>query len=408
MALPVTIAADTSLRNSYHGPFKSSEGAYYTILEDATPDGNIEAWKATDPTDAFTEQDSGTRPNFVAAALSLNVFQFGDKLHVAAQNSSDDVYYARFDMKDDVWDTPDATNEEELIDGAPDSLFDACDICVLSTGKIRVVYQGAVDMDMGGSFGRIDESNSTDGGANWNGPNKIDNSDATDAQGINYTAPRIVLPPNNADQCHVFCKGFTEANALNLAQVAIASDNTIRTVRDTSFVIVNNSYPITHGLGFIRAGTSKVRIGYHESSTSDLEVLEFDAFSGDTDRTETSSKVSTENMFTNTVSSIVACLALDGSTIRGLMAKIISQNVHEFDDGGSDTYTLQGTAHLQGDANHLSCNVYDRDGDTKLAMIYDDGGTIKYDEISIAAIDRATLASVDMATLNLFHGPFDI
>ena len=385
MALPVTIAADTVAQNSYHGPFKSSGGAFYTILENATPDGNIEAWKATDPTSSFAEQDSGTRPNFVAAALSLNVFQDGDLLHVAAQNSSDDVYYARFNMASDVWDTPDATNEEELVDGAPNGTTDACDIAVLSaaygTGgthvKIRVVYQGATDMDMGSNFERVDESNSVDDGATWSAVTQIDNG--ASAAAIHYIGPRIVLPPSNSDQCHVFMNDATV-----LAHRAIAGDDTLRTYqKSSSFPVAATDYPLTHGIGFLRSSVSKVRIGFQNLSNSDLTVLEFDAFTDDSDPgPEPESTVHADDVQTDNLS-IDACLAVDGSTIRGLYVKATNDDLFEFDDGDSDTYTVQSTAHVTGTVNHISCNVYDRSG-AKLAMIYDDAGTVKYDEIDLA------------------------
>ena len=81
MALPVTISnVDVGPQNSYHGPFKSSGGAFYTILLDSTSNNLVEAHKATDPTVSFTEQDGTNRPNFVNNVLSLNVFQDGDLL----------------------------------------------------------------------------------------------------------------------------------------------------------------------------------------------------------------------------------------------------------------------------------------------------------------------------------------
>ena len=390
MALPVTFSViATADQNSYHGTFKSSAGNFYAVFPRTATSSLVDVQWASDPTDSFSPADSVFRPDFGAETKSLNTFQDADNLHICGQASDDDVFYARFDTASNdpapgQWqDVDGGGNTEVLIDGAPNGAADACDIAVLSTGKIRVVYQGAIDMDMGGDFDRIDEANSTDAGVNWNGPNKIDNSDATDAQGLDFTGPRIVLPPSNSDQCHVFMKGLDESNTTALVQVAISSGDTIRTFRDTGVDVTSDLYPITHGIGFTRSSTSKVRIGYREASSNDLAVLEFDAFSDDTDRTETQSDVHADDVQVDN-GSINACLSVDGSTIRGLMVKSTNDDLFEFDDGDSDTYTLQSTAHLTGTINHISCNVYDRSG-TKLAMIYDDGGTVKYDEIALTA-----------------------
>ncbi len=410
MALPVEIDIDLTSRSGYHGPFKSSEQAFYVVALHFTFQGWTQCHKATDPTASFAEQDGSNRPDTNNDTVSMSTYQQGDNLHVVMVDIPEEVFYARFDMTDDTWQDVDGAGNTEVSVFAPTTVaFESCDICVLSTGKIRIVYQGDGDMDMGSTFERIDESNSTDGGNNWNGPNKVDNSDATDAQGLDFTGPRIVLPPNNSDQCHVFMSGFNESNTTALAQVAISSGDTVRTVRDTGRDVTSDTNPITHGIGFVRSGVSKVRIGYRDITSNDLEVLEFDAFSDDTDRTEGFDVVSTADVKVD-LTTIVACLASDGSIVRGLMVKVTgdADDAYEFFDDGADSYTLQSSPHIVGTVRLVSCNVYDRDGDTKLAILYDDNDTTFYDEISIAAIDRATLASVDMATQNLFHGPFEI
>jgi len=80
----------------------------------------------------------------------------------------------------------------------------------------------------------------------------------------------------------------------------------------------------------------------------------------------------------------VACYALDGTTTRLLYSDSASADLWSDaqTDGGS-----WGTDVEELDAvtiNRVSCNVYDRSG-SKLAYVYDDGGTIKYNEKSLAA-----------------------
>jgi len=409
MVLPLTISStDVALQNSYYGPFKSSAGAFYTILLDSTNLDIVEAHKATDPEVAFTEQDSGNQPDFVNDILTMNVWQEGDDLHVVAQTSILEVYYARFEMASDTWATPDATNQEELIDNNADGTAQSCDILVLSTGKIRTVFQGAVDMDMGSDFNRTDESNSVDGGATWSAPTQID--DGVAAVRFFYIGPRMVLPPNNSDQCFVLMDKVA-ATPGEIGLRGIAEDNTLRTYRNSG-ILVNfaSTSNFTHSIGFLRNGVSLVRFGYVQTATLDLEVYEFNAYSDDTDVTAVDSltNVSTENVQGTTGGfdgSIIACLAVDGSTIRGLMVKAANDDSFEFDDANSDTYTLQGTAHLVGTVNHVSCNIYSRSG-LKLGVIYNDGA-VKYDEVDISYV-FANLADVTFPDQNSVVGPFEI
>ncbi len=379
MALPVTITGKKAAnQNSYHGPFKSSGGAFYTILKFASSTLSPVAYKATDPTDSFSEQDGANRPTFGATGSIdvMNAFQDGDLLHVAVQlGVGDEVWYARFDMATDTWGDLDSgapVDRDILVDGAPDGARDACDVCVLSTGKIRIVYQGERDKVMGTPYHRIDHAHSTDG-FTWTTAIAVNaNNDE-----INYEGPRIVLPPSNSDQAHI-----VYGDGTNLLQRAISSGDTLRTERDTGFDVTTDDYPITRSVGFIRSSTSKVRIGYLEITTNDLEILEFDAFSDDTDPTETSSNVSTDDVRA-LGKSINACLAVDGSTVHAMLVKAADGDLYSADDGGSDTWTTPVST-FTGTINHVSCNIYDRSG-TKLAHIIDDGGTIKYDEDDLGA-----------------------
>ena len=285
-------------------------------------------------------------------------------------------------MSSDSWVDLGTSDFDIEIDGAPNGTADACDIAVLSASygvgsafvKIRVVYQGATDMDMGSSYERIDESNSVDDGVTWAAPTQIDNG--ASVPGLHYTGPRIVLPPSNSDQCHIFMIDGT-----NLCQRAIAGDNTLRTYRDTGVNTMSVDYPIGHGIGFVRSSTSKVRVPFKNSTLSDPTALEFDAFSDDTDRSETTSIVSSLDVAV-TNDSVKICFAADGSTIRGLFVQTSFNDLWEFNDGDSDSYSVESPAHVVGTVNHISCNRYDRSG-IKLAMIYDDGGTVKYDEIDL-------------------------
>ena len=112
MALPVSINTNTLTgeQNSYHGPFKSSGGSFYTILpynEGSSGFHGVSAWKATDPTSSFTQQDSADRPAFGTSTediASLWVHQSGDLLNIVGQNNAtNEVWFAQFNMAADAW-----------------------------------------------------------------------------------------------------------------------------------------------------------------------------------------------------------------------------------------------------------------------------------------------------------------
>ena len=94
MALPVSFDADLSvgLQNSYHGPFKSSGGAFYTVLRGRVAGGDgltISLHKATDPTSSFAEQGQISMGGGSGVVLqSVWCYQKGDTVDVAGQYGS--------------------------------------------------------------------------------------------------------------------------------------------------------------------------------------------------------------------------------------------------------------------------------------------------------------------------------
>ena len=230
MALPVTISGVVvGTQNSYHGPYKSATGgSFYTILRDSGDGKFVEAWKATDPTSSFTEQDSGNQPNFNRTG-PLWSYQVGDNLHVVGQGwesaINSRVFYARFLTNDgsgdaDTWVLIDGANQEiEIENTFLAHTAAACTIAVRSDGDIIVAYQGDTAMIMGSEFERIVWNFSTDAGINWNGPITLANGTGE----VNYTG--CVMVPGKDDRMHVF---FTE-NTKNVYQRTIRSNDSLET-----------------------------------------------------------------------------------------------------------------------------------------------------------------------------------
>jgi len=413
MALPVTITGgDVGSQNSYHGPFRSSAARFYTALKGAgaSVDGELRAFKATDPTDSFAEIDSGNRPvagDVTTDIASFNVFQVGDKLNCAVQNVDDDVFFARLDIDSgaETWDAIDGASDRDiLIDGAPNGAADACDLVVRSDGDIVAVYQMEVDKVKGNPFERVGLSVSTSAnrGETWSAVVSVDNQGDVERD---MTGPRIVL--GDSDTCHIVWKD--DNTTPTMSQRALSSADALQTERtDISGAedLETEAYPIGHGVSFDRLGMTKVRFPFSAGLDPDLGVVEFDA-AADPSSFAVSANIDASNDLLFVNNSAVLCLATDGSTVHELHSRASDSDLYTTDDADSDTWnTTAAATRGTGTKNHVSCNVFDRTG-PKLARIEDDAGTVKYDEDAITITIAVLGAGVDFPDQNYFTGPFE-
>lgn len=386
MVLPVSFDADLSggPQNSYHGPFRSSGGSFYTILrnnEAGGGDDNISAHKATDPASSFSEQDVSNGPAAGADIASIWVHQSSDLLNVVYQEvaGSNDVYFSQFNMAADAWvdlGTSDFDIQIESIPSGP--IANACSIGTRSDSDIVVVYQGDSEMLMGTEYERIDHNISTDDGATWAGPVSIDNG----ATGGNKHWTGCVIVPGSSDRMHVFFKDDTNNDAY---QRRINSDDSLETF-PSSFDsdIDSGNYVFFHGVSYDDGGTQRVRCPYDDGA-SKVSIAKCD--SEDTPTVTSDVDVSDNNAFT-------PALAVDGKNLQLLYSHNpdfdIYRDTNDDDAGwGTDTEERDGIT-----ATEFSPNVYDRSGTNRLAFVYLDSAVIKYDEIDLAAAVIPTVALV--------------
>ena len=401
MALPVTLtSAAVGFQNSYHGPFKSSEGKFYAITISPTATDQIAAWMATDPTDSFAVQDSSAEPDTGASAIiSLWVFQEADILYVAVQTLVDDVYHAQFNMAADAWVEITVGNTEDLVvDLASEAQTNAVSIAIeeSSSNEIVITYQGnpSDNKDMGGSFDWVAYAVSDDVGvgASWSTGNAV--ADTNDASEVDFTGPVIVRGTDGV-RMHIFFKDDTN------------NDGYQRTLADPGGTPSLETFP--------SAFDSDVSgVTYIVGPGVLLDDIVYCPYLGPsaTTRVRLASFTSADvpfvthiNIGDNAPNSNSSGIALDGSDIHLLYTHISTDNVfHDIDTGsgwGTDVDILNGS----GAITIVSPNIYDRDG-PKLAYIYDDGGTIKYNELPLTHT-FALLSDVNMGKQNSFHGPFE-
>lgn len=401
MALPVSFNSNLSVgsQNSYHGPFKSSAGNFYTVLR-RTEGGDGTHWvslhkaDAGDPTDAFSEVDSEAIGTAGQVLESIWCFQVGDIVHIVVQENDGagtrDIDYLSADLSADTLSTNVEIESNGVTDDGPNA--SACSIGVATNGDIVVVYQGDPDMDMGTEYARIDSNRSTNGGANWDGPVSID-----ELGGDHWTGPVIVA--GDSDRMHIFFKNFDNND---LFQRRLASNDGLETFPSSFNAVAGTAgtYNFGHGISYDDGGTQKVRCPYGTNSGSlRAGVAEFDSA---VTPSVTDNQAVADNTPRAVNSSYIVAMAVDGLDNYLMYVDVSDADIYRDLNDGSDSLVISGT----GNINHVSPNIYDRSG-TKLAYIYDDAGVIKYNEVDIGTSFN-TLSGVKFSDQNYFHGPFDI
>ncbi len=404
MALPVTIAETVGLQNSYHGPFKSSTGAFYTILieSDASFDAQIIAFKATDPTDTFTVQDDTARPQMAGTVSvrvqSLWVWQKADILYVAAQNSDEEVYHAQFDMANDVWIEITVGNTEDAVDAlSAEVQADAVSIAVeeSSSNEIVIAYQGnpSDNKDMGGSFDWVAYAVSDDAGvgASWSTGNAV--ADTNDASEVDFAGPVIVR--GTSDRMHIFFVDSTNDDAYQRTLADPGGTPSLETFPSAFDADLNVSFPWKFGPGSLLEGV--VYVPYLDT---DLKGAVASFVSADVPTVAIDLGLTTLAAATRSLNVI-----LDGGDKHLVYVESSTDDMwHMIDTGsgwGGDEELFAGS----GQISEVSANIYDRDG-PKIGMIYLDGSTVKYNEEPITHT-FGLLSSVNMGKVNSFHGPFE-
>lgn len=388
MALPVTISSTVvAPQNSSHVPVKSSGGAFYVVLIDSADNTQMQMFKATDPTSSFTETDAAGEPSTGLEIKSLWTVQDGDDYHVWIQGV-DDPLYSMFDMSADAWEDVASASPIVNIDTGPDSNNTAHAITgwVRSDGDKCAVYQGKTDMVMGTEYQRLDFSTATTGEGTWASPVAVDNGGAD-----HWTGCSAVL--GSSDRGHIF---FTNADTAQLFQRTIRSDDSLETF--PAAVDVNSrsqDFILGPGVSYDDGGTQRVRVAYHQAPGGQLggALLDSadspgagDAEEGDITGTINAKKVIPASDYSYAVNVKDLLLLFSGGGTDGVDTDLYLAT--NDDDAGWDATPSEELDAVT--INAVFGNVYDRSG-TKLAYIYDDGGTIKYNEISLAAVVIPTI-----------------
>lgn len=407
MALPVTISGVAfSKQNYFCGPWIDGNGNVYSFNQDTTTAqlDRIIMSKATDPTDSFAEQDSAGRPDPTtdnADARTAWGVQDGDTIHIAGSwyfgVGGIHYTYNTFTTSDHGG-TPDewVVVDEVIEDPANGSAVGEVSISIVarSDGTVVVIYNGDEDSVMGNPFARVDYNIRSSGGT-WGGPVTLV---ADDKAAVDWFGSVAVL--GASDKTHFFYKD--DANS-DLKHTSLTSGDSLSSVQDIDTLVNNNAHVAVRGVYYDDGGTERIRVAYEDSSER-LSLAQID-----NDGTPGSVVAISDNDVRDINEAPVACLAVDDTTVHLLYGVDVASPSDDDDlfhdqadapqdsgDWGTDTEFLDAVT-----INRISCNVIDRSG-KKLAMVYDNAGTIQYNEKDIAVVSTTALPM--MMQMNQFTG----
>ncbi|HEX9569071.1 MAG TPA: hypothetical protein VF987_05275, partial [Rhodospirillales bacterium] len=235
-----------------------------------------------------------------------------------------------------------------------------------------IIYNGATTSVMGTAYDRIYFKVSTDNGATWG--TGFEYSAGGKSVEAHYERPSCEI--GDSDTLHT-----VYAQSANLMQRALSSADVLQTERDTGFdVTAPDTSILTIGKGqtFSRSATTRLRFPYKDGS-ADTHVLRFDA-AADPSTFASDAIDGTNDQLDDGGSQ----LALDGSTIHAMWVRSVDSDLYTDNDEDADTWNSAASS-FTGTVTLISANIYTRSGSKVLAHVFDDAGTVKYDEDSLAA-----------------------
>ena len=377
MALPTTISGTkfTVLVSSpiySFGPFLSAGGNVYVVLLGSV-DSKLHVYKATDPTSSFTEQDSSHIPAQAPANwASVKVLQNGDVLSIVggAYSTTPAYKFHQFSMATDLWS---ATIKDKAI-ASPTTVqgYDTgIDIVKRSDASFVAFFNGAKEVLMGAGFERVFYSLSTDGGSTWGTPVAVDG-----LAGTKVSAYGAIVVLGASDRAHFFyLSGAGEKHR------SLSSSNVLDTeaaIATPGASLVNNFGP---GVAYVSGANTVVKVPAASTTSNKISNVYFNSGANPSITVETD--ISTTTVLNNAGTRQATCYALDGTTAHMLFSDATSFDLmHDLEtDGGAwGTDVNEWAATI----NAVSANIYTRSGSKVLAVIVDDGGTIKYNEITLS------------------------
>lgn len=388
MALPTTLTDITFLATASQGrtrPYISSAGNVYYFAKDGGTTTQLNAYKATDPASSFS-QAATLAINASGILLGIGTFQDGDNIHIATQDDNEAILYHVFSMSSDTF-----TTSNEAATSAVGTNIDAdkaISISLETDGSIIIFYQAASVGDMGAKE-RVNYAYKPSGGS-WTVDQAVDAGGA-----INYYLGGIVR--GEADKFHLVFKDDNNSDALHRSVQDV--DGTLSAVETLNDSNTNTqSFIVTQPVYYDDDGVERITTFFQIPNNIFTSVIDDDGTPQDDEFILGTTEFNGE--FT------IFSGAVDEKTVWALLA----QNLDDlfFDSNVDNTGWGNGGEELDAiTCNLITSNVYERNGVVVLAYVYDDGGTIKYNEKFLRIASNSAFADARLPRQNYHIGPFE-
>lgn len=357
-------------RHANLGPFKVSTG-YAFMSRSSANSGQIAPQTAADPMTGFgtatlKTMSSGTTTAIQAAAC----YQVGDVIHIVTQISTGACYYNNYDPTTDTWGLSTSELAVAAASQPPTTNATFVDLVVRSGGEVVIIHC-AGQTAMSSTFNMVRHRRRT-GVNTYQTAVNVDNGGS-----VNWTSGYALL--GDSDRVHFFLKDVTNAD---FYQRTLTAANALQTWPAAFEAAASAAYIHTIGAGtsFVSGANTVAAAAYYCTSSSIARLARLT--SGD------APSVSVEQVADPTTlgganGQVALGLAADGATLHYLYSDTVN-DLWRDTDGGTSTWGTDTEELDLVNVTHITTKVYDRSG-TKLAMVIDDGGTIKYAEITLVA-----------------------
>jgi hypothetical protein len=408
MAFPTTLYTEGAVAG-YNPPHVSSADNTYAIIfnNDSDVEEHIQALKATDPADSFTEQDAAGHPINVSGATPsvLSTVQSGDVIHVAWADTN--LYrYAQFNMATDNWDV--TSQSIESVGANPPAEF-WISIGVRSDGDVIVVYNGETDGVKGDEKERVDVNVRT--GSTWSGPTSLD------AGGdIHYGNPNVVKGPLT-DDMHIVWQETDNATPdpptswEDMEARTLDSADTLSTLtRNPGANSNNRQLGMPHAIAWDDSGTQRIGVIFIRDVANTARQYIGGVEDGSNNIDLSTIVVDLDNSSPNPwAPNEHAIMSLAHDVKTGFIHQLYSGGgsggggdqdfYHAFSTNVGDTFSTP-VEEINGiTMNWLSATIYVRNLDTVIAFTYDDLGDQKYNEILLSRGHRNVALMVPPAKI---------
>lgn len=369
MALPVTISGAAYIQlNSFPGIYKAPNGQYYTVLVETT--GNTpEVFMATDPTSSFTAQDTGNNPTAVPISMWATID--GADIHIATvQDDNPELQYHVFHTATDLWDGTIVDETVENIATRPDTTRMTCSIAVRSDGDVIILYNGDTDADMGQPYERVDYARRE--GGSWTTGTAVGKESPVTEDHIGSVVTR-----GASDKMHFF---WWDGELIDSVHRSLDSSNSLTASEIIDATVDSPINLHTNAVYYDDAGVARITVAYGDDDVPlpghlNSAIIEDDG-SPDTPDDISGADVLSGGSLAVNEKTVYAVYALVASGL--IIAKKNTEDAGWGTTGGAGG----GGNSLSGE---ISCNFYQRGTNLRLAYIFDDSGTVTYDEYDLGA-----------------------